>query len=363
MMAAAQPFISGAISRTVNMPNSVTAEDIAESYTWGWRMGLKALAIYRDGSKSSQPLNTSTEADKAAKKAVAAPRRERLPDTRNSVTHKFSVDGHEGYLCVGLYDDGRPGELFITMAKEGSTIGGMMDSFGTAVSMSLQYGVPLEVLVRKFSHTRFDPMGFTKNPDIRYAKSIVDYIFRWMGNQFIPGYREASLGLPVEGPAEKSGKDGTGGGDEETDRVPAARKAGGPVAGPRPAVQQSSAASGQGSVAGVSGRALAPGDSAAAPSAKTITAPVKVNGANGHANGHTKNGHNGNGHTLETAATRLARAGVAVKSDRPEVGTARSAQFAEFQKDAPLCDVCGAITVRNGNCYLCHGCGNSMGCS
>jgi len=152
------------------------------------------------------------------------------------------------------------------------------------------------------------------------------------------------------------GKDGAEG-DEETDRVPAARKAGGPVAGPRPAAQQS----GQGS--GV--RAQGSGDSGpqSAPAAKTITVPAKVNGTNGHANGHSKNGHNGNGHTVETAATRLARAGVAVKSDRPEVGTARSAQFAEFQKDAPLCDVCGAITVRNGNCYLCHGCGNSMGCS
>src|SRR5262249_14330026 len=154
MMAAAQPFLSGAISKTVNMPRESTPDDIAGAYMEGWRLGLKALAIYRDGSKESQPLSTSTEGDKAAAKATPAPRRERLPDTRKSLTHKFSVAGHEGYLTVGLYDDGRPGELFITMAKEGSTIGGLMDSFGTAVSMSLQYGVPLEVYVNKFSHTR-----------------------------------------------------------------------------------------------------------------------------------------------------------------------------------------------------------------
>ena len=192
MMAAAQPFLSGAISKTVNMPRETTPEDIAGAYVEGWRLGLKAIAIYRDGSKESQPLSTSTEGDKNAEKAVAAPRRERLPDTRRSVTHKFNVGGHEGYITVGLYDDGRPGELFITMAKEGSTIGGLMDSFGTAVSMSLQYGVPLEVYTKKFSHTRFEPWGYTKNPDIPVAKSLVDYIFRWMGTEFLPGYREAN---------------------------------------------------------------------------------------------------------------------------------------------------------------------------
>ena len=149
-MAEAQPFLSGAISKTVNMPRETTPEDIAGAYVEGWRLGLKAIAIYRDGSKESQPLGTSTESDKNAEKVVAAPRRERLPDTRRSVTHKFNVGGHEGYITVGLYDDGRPGELFITMAKEGSTIGGLMDSFGTAVSMSLQYGVPLEVYTKKY---------------------------------------------------------------------------------------------------------------------------------------------------------------------------------------------------------------------
>ena len=192
MMAAAQPFVSGAISKTVNMPKESTPEDVADAYMEGWRLGLKALAIYRDGSKEIQPLSTQAKADRAAEKLLAAPRRERLPDTRQSITHKFSISGHEGYITVGLYPDGRPGELFITMAKEGSTIGGLMDCFGTAVSMSLQYGVPLEVYVNKFSHTRFEPMGFTKNQDIKIAKSIVDYIFRWLGITFLPGYREAN---------------------------------------------------------------------------------------------------------------------------------------------------------------------------
>ncbi|MGI9447068.1 MAG: vitamin B12-dependent ribonucleotide reductase, partial [Pirellulales bacterium] len=219
MMAAAQPFLSGAISKTVNMPRETTPEDIAGAYVEGWRLGLKAIAIYRDGSKESQPLSTSTEGDKNAEKAVAAPRRERLPDTRRSVTHKFNVGGHEGYITVGLYDDGRPGELFITMAKEGSTIGGLMDSFGTAVSMSLQYGVPLEVYTKKFSHTRFEPWGYTKNPDIPVAKSLVDYIFRWMGTEFLPGYREANR------PAgSSSGGEATAGDDGESESKPAATK-------------------------------------------------------------------------------------------------------------------------------------------
>ena len=196
MMAAAQPFLSGAISKTVNMPRDTTTEDIAKAYFDGWKLGLKALAIYRDGSKESQPLSTSTEGDRAAAAAVPKPRRERLRDTRQCITHKFSVAGHEGYITVGLFPDGRPGELFITMAKEGSTIGGLMDAFGTSVSMSLQYGVPLEDYVRKFSHMRFEPQGYTKNPDIRIAKSLIDYIFRWLGITFLPGYKEASHGRP-----------------------------------------------------------------------------------------------------------------------------------------------------------------------
>ena len=186
MMAAAQPFISGAISKTVNLPRDSTPADIAETYRWAWKLGLKALAVYRDGSKESQPVSTSSDTSKKAPPPVSAPRRERLPDTRQSITHKFNVVGHEGYITVGLYQDGRPGELFITMAKEGSTVGGLMDCLGTAVSMGLQYGVPLSVFVNKFSHTRFEPMGTTGNPDIPLAKSVADYIFRWLGHQFLP---------------------------------------------------------------------------------------------------------------------------------------------------------------------------------
>src|SRR6476659_3164403 len=225
MMAAAQPFLSGAISKTVNMPRDTTNEDIAKAYFDGWKLGLKALAIYRDGSKESQPLSTSTEGDRAAAAATQKPRRERLEDTRQSITHKFSVAGHEGYITVGLFPDGRPGELFITMAKEGSTIGGLMDAFGTSVSMSLQYGVPLEDYVRKFSHMRFEPQGYTKNPDIRIAKSLIDYIFRWLGITFLPGYKEASMGILKSESAGDESSEGSE--DGETQSKPVAKKAGG----------------------------------------------------------------------------------------------------------------------------------------
>jgi ribonucleoside-diphosphate reductase alpha chain len=277
MMAAAQPFLSGAISKTVNMPSDVTPDDISDAYYWGWELGLKALAIYRDGSKQSQPLNTSSEEDKADAKAAIAnrPRRKRLPDTRQSVTHKFDISGHTGYITCGLYENGQPGEVFITMAKEGSTIGGVMDAFGTSVSLSLQYGVPLYDLVDKFSYSRFEPMGPTRNPDIRMAKSVVDYIFRWLGMQFIPGYREEQLGVAYQ---EVSS-------EEE--------------------------------------------NSAAAVLPKPST--------NGEANN-----------------------GVAVGES---VFGEQQQEFARLRGDAPACDGCGSITVRNGNCYLCHNCGSSMGCS
>jgi len=343
MMAAAQPFISGAISKTVNMPRETTPAEVGGAYMEGWRMGLKALAIYRDGSKESQPLNTSSEADKTAAKVTAAPRRERLPDTRRSITHKFNVGGHEGYITVGLYDDGRPGELFITMAKEGSTIGGLMDSFGTAVSMSLQYGVPLEVYVKKFSHTRFEPWGYTKNPDIPVAKSLVDYLFRWLGNEFIPGFREANRPGGMHG--HSSGGEEASGGDAESERSPAAMKA--------------------------SGLADGQGKAPSAPQGSTSTAkPVAKGGtqANGSANP-TSHGAFAAGTPkpaakASTAASnkRLEQAGVMVFEPGTSLGD-RQSQFAKFQIDAPACDSCGAITVRNGNCYLCHNCGNSMGCS
>ncbi|MBF8295944.1 MAG: ribonucleoside diphosphate reductase, B12-dependent [Bacteroidetes bacterium] len=183
MMAAVQPFLSGAISKTVNMPTDVREEDIQQAYVEAWRLGLKAIAVYRDGCKRTQPLSTSLEAKREATKAH--PLRRRLPDERQSITHKFSIAGHEGYITVGMFEDGMPGEVFITMSKEGSTISGMMDSFATSISIALQYGVPLKVLVDKFSHARFEPSGFTNNPEIPIAKSISDYIFRWLGLKFL----------------------------------------------------------------------------------------------------------------------------------------------------------------------------------
>jgi ribonucleoside-diphosphate reductase alpha chain len=360
MMAAAQPFLSGAISKTVNMPRETTPEDIAKAYVDGWKLGLKALAIYRDGSKESQPLNTSSEGQKAAAAAAAIaakPKRERLPDTRQSITHKFNVAGHEGYITVGLFPDGRPGELFITMAKEGSTIGGLMDAFGTAVSMSLQYGVPLEDYVRKFSHMRFEPQGYTKNPDIRIAKSLIDYIFRWLGNTFLPGFREASLGISNE----KS--------DEGGERAERAGSSSTPtetgVQGSGSGVQKGSTTKPQ-SPAADSGPTKTKSDKRKNDDSGSMTATLapqhpasKTNGhTNGHANGHSNGHSNGNG---ELNLQLLARAGVMLKDGGPT--TARSEQFADFQSDAPACDNCGAITVRNGNCYLCHNCGSSMGCS
>jgi len=372
MMAAAQPFLSGAISKTVNMPRETTPEEISEAYVDGWKLGLKALAIYRDGSKDSQPLNTSTEADQAKDAAAAAlaregaqegaqegaaalagkPRRERLPDTRQSITHKFSVNGHEGYITVGLFDDGRPGELFITMAKEGSTVGGLMNAFGTAISMSLQYGVPLEDYVRKFTHMRFEPQGFTKNPDIRMAKSLIDYIFRWLGITFLPGYREASMGITPGG-----GGPG-GGGDDKTEPKPAVPAfsgktgAGGQAAGQERAQVESGKRKTEGEKQQPS-RAVASTSIANGPIANE---PI----ANGHTNGTTNVATNGNGHSENL----LERAGVKLEPTAgSSAGGARSEQFAGFQTDAPSCDGCGSITVRNGNCYLCHNCGNSMGCS
>lgn len=190
MMAAAQPFISGAISKTVNLPNEATTDEIMKAYLEGGRLGLKALAVYRDGSKRTQPLSTKasdTKAETVVEKIIEArPIRRRLPDERQAITHKFSIAGHEGYLTVGLFEDGTPGEIFLRMSKEGSTVSGMMDAFATAISVALQYGVPLESLVRKFSHMRFEPAGFTGNKEVPIAKSIMDYIFRWLAVKFLP---------------------------------------------------------------------------------------------------------------------------------------------------------------------------------
>jgi ribonucleoside-diphosphate reductase alpha chain len=206
MMGAVQPFLSGAISKTVNMPTSATPQDIETAYVESWKLGLKAVAIYRDGCKRSQPLNTSKEEAKVDAETAERLARRRLPDERRAITHKFSIGGHEGYMTVGLYDDGTPGELFVTMAKEGSVVSGLMDSFATSVSMALQYGVPLKVLVDKFSHTRYEPSGFTGNPDIPIAKSITDYIFRWLSLKFLPsddaGAKPANLN-PGEAPNQR----------------------------------------------------------------------------------------------------------------------------------------------------------------
>jgi ribonucleoside-diphosphate reductase alpha chain len=313
MMAAVQPFLSGAISKTVNMPRETTAEQIGQAYLEGWKLGLKALAIYRDGSKESQPLSTSSEESKQAERdkaqaaiAVSAaapatlaapdrPRRERLPDTRHSITHKFDIQGHEGYVTVGFFHDGRPGELFVTMAKEGSTVGGLMDTIGTLVSMGLQYGVPLSVFVNKFAHQRFEPAGFTRNPDIPMAKSITDYIFRWMGMEFLPGYREANA--PKREPIADS--------PAELRALPEA---------PAPLVK----------INGHRTATVADLEEAEA-SSTPLLSPVP----------HSAN----------------------IKPHDP-----RGEQFASFQSDAPACDNCGALTVRCGTCYRCFNCGNSMGC-
>ncbi|MEX2219666.1 MAG: LAGLIDADG family homing endonuclease [Phycisphaerales bacterium] len=391
MMAAAQPFISGAISKTINLPNDATVEDIKACYRLSWELGLKANALYRDGCKLSQPLSTKSgagveneaemeedalggvgEAEMADLEAdtsdavpalagievkaafgtldqpsrlaepapttivetrveiVHRPMRRRLADTRRSITHKFNIAGHEGYLTVGLYEDGTPGELFITMAKEGSTTGGLMDSLGTAVSVALQYGVPVQSLVNKFSHQRFEPAGMTANSDIPFAKSLVDYIFRWMGMEFIPGYREANA--PRRTPALSD--------DSVAHSV-----------GQAPRLPDHQGATG----------ARLPED----PTWRSQSAPTR--GANGNGNGH--------GHA-EAPGASPTRAGERAAPGTHSGAGPTAAPLAAFSYesatltialdaagDAPACDVCGTITVRSGTCYKCLNCGNSMGCS
>jgi ribonucleoside-diphosphate reductase alpha chain len=196
MMGAVQPFISGAISKTINMPTAATVEEIEQAYYEAWKLGLKAVAVYRDGCKRSQPLSTGKEKQQLEQLGVAPSAvRRKLPDERESITHKFSIGGHEGYITVGKYEDGSAGEIFITMAKEGSTISGLMDSFATMTSLALQHGVPLQLLVDKFTHTRFEPSGFTKNPEIPMAKSIMDYIFKWLASKFLSRDRQEEAGV------------------------------------------------------------------------------------------------------------------------------------------------------------------------
>jgi len=207
MMGATQPFISGAISKTVNVPKDATVDEIMQAYIQSWKLGAKAISIYRDGSKRTQPLNTSRDSDtKDAGSGVSRPEgtdaaaartpvRRKLPDERRAITHKFDIQGHEGYITVGLFEDGQPGEIFLVMAKEGSTISGFADAFAQAISYALQYGVPLQALVDKFSHVRFEPSGMTRNPEIRFAKSIVDYIFRWLASKFLSAEAQYHAGV------------------------------------------------------------------------------------------------------------------------------------------------------------------------
>ncbi len=314
MMGAAQPFISGAISKTVNMPSACTVEDIRNTYVEAWKMGLKCVAIYRDGSKRSQPLNTKKTNEGGDKTVTATaavdvaplesrikelesevsrlradsgkPLRRRLTDTRQALTHKFDIAGHEGYLTVGLFEDGQPGELFITMAKEGSTIGGLMDSIGTLTSMALQYGVPLDTLLRKFAHQRFEPSGFTKNPEIRNASSIIEYVFRWLALQFNPDYREILKVARTQ--PELAMPDLL---EEMKKRIN------------RPVPE------------------LAIAEDSDVLDAKT---------EKGHAYGRTK--------LILTSSF-------------------------QNQGDAPTCPTCGHVAVRNGACYKCLNCGESLGCS
>ena len=383
MMAAAQPFITGAISKTINLPNEATVDEIKACYQLSWELGLKSNALYRDGSKLSQPLNIksdddaekATESDdadnvEAAKaeittqaagvaataatlkldniepthvkvieriieRVIERPMRRRLPDTRKAITHKFDVAGHEGYITAGLYDDGMPGEVFITISKEGSTIAGLMDAIATLVSVSLQYGVPVDSLVRKFEHVRFEPSGMTRNPEIPMAKSLVDYIFRWLAMEFVAGYRATNA---PQRPSVKL-------------KPPAAT----PAVLPAKVVNETSPAPFSD---GPEGRASAP--------------PKKSTNGNGHhrvepdtaqpfayTDAELKQLHSPKYQAPEShdPAPSGSQLRLAIVTDP------LSQQGTEMQADAPACDVCGSITVRSGTCYKCLNCGNSMGCS
>jgi ribonucleoside-diphosphate reductase alpha chain len=343
MMSATQPFISGAISKTINMPENATVDDITEAYIQAWKLGLKAVAIYRDGSKKAQPLSSMGSATHKSgsgsaglsagapfnasavdalggrvepiDEAAAPPRavRHRLPDERLSITHKFSVGGHEGYLTVGLYKDGMPGELFITMAKEGSTVSGLMDSFACAVSLALQHGVPLKLMCEKFAHTRFEPSGWSHNQDIGYAKSIMDYIFRWLQLRFLTGQQQALF----EGLRPKYVNAPPPGTPDEGDT---AQKSFGDFSEPP-------------SLSGLSSRAELPSSLSSRP---------------------------------EAAASAAGAEGPAVPGAGRTSGPVHAAdalkELIDFG-DAPICSVCGAIMTRNGSCYRCNECGSTSGCS
>lgn len=359
MMAACQPFITGAISKTINLPNEATTDDIANSYWLSWELGLKANALYRDGCKLSQPLNAKLDvslddeedslelasaqeeiitevvaaADMAAsdqpqvierivEKIIERPMRKRLPDTRDSITHHFNVAGHEGYLTVGKYLNGKPGELFITMSKEGSTIGGLMDSLGTAISVALQYGVPIESLVSKFAYQRFEPQGITTNRDIPFAKSLVDYIFQWMGMQFIEGYREANIPKRV----------GASTSTQETKKPTAVKEDTRWSSDPTSTTVQPSTAIPTGGIT--------PTENVVKVKTEQITMQRQV----------------------KIQATSVSNDGLESSQIELEASSLDTA-MSSMQGDAPACTVCGTITVRNGTCYKCMNCGTSLGCS
>ncbi len=330
MMSATQPFLSGAISKTVNMPEAATAEDIEDVYLQGWKLGLKAIAIYRDGSKRSQPLSTGKKKETATTANVPAageapvfeltgepkPYRRRLPDERRAVTHKYQVAGHEGYVTVGLYPDGQPGEIFLKMAKEGSTVSGLMDTLATMTSIALQYGVPLRDLVSKFTHVRFEPSGFTGNPEVPIAKSIVDYIFRWMGSRFLSKDDRDALGIigggiVSEAPALASSQLGA---------FDPAEGLSDPTAAAAPPASSTSSEGEGGERSSSLGAATA------------IGAPP----TNGSARGRSQV--------------------VASLSSGQRIAFSVSA-------DSPSCMDCGSIMVRNGSCYKCLNCGATSGCS
>jgi ribonucleoside-diphosphate reductase alpha chain len=303
MMAATQPFISGAISKTVNLPRSATIEDIADAYTRGWKGGLKALAIYRDGSKTAQALRTDAQEEKEAEAEESAPQpvRKKMPRERESITHKFSIANHEGYITAGKYDDGSVGEIFLTdIGKEGSTMRGLLNAFATAISIGLQYGVPLETFVRKFSYMRFDPEGITKNPEIPFAKSMPDYIMRWLASRFIDDTDELEdLGIL-------------------TNEVRAKREA----------------------------------------ETTQLSLGAESGGSSGPANG--GNGGNGHGNGAEKAK---ASGGEAVPAAQAftETPPVRPARIAGGDL-GPACEQCGGMMQRTGSCYTCSSCGNNTGC-
>jgi ribonucleoside-diphosphate reductase alpha chain len=240
MMGAVQPFISGAISKTVNMPATATVEDVADAYMQAWKLGIKALAIYRDGSKTAQALRTSA-GDAADETEQFAPQRKRMPRERQSITHKFSLAGHEGYITAGMYEDGSVGEIFLTdIGKEGSTLRGMMNAFATAISIALQYGVPLETLVRKFSYMRFEPEGITQNSEIPFAKSMPDYIMRWLASRFLDSDTQEELGiLTPEVRARKSAENALLAGQPTANGTPRAQIQDQTAHKPHPTGQQS----------------------------------------------------------------------------------------------------------------------------